>query len=398
MTDERLKEYSFDPADDEMWRMGSDVDWIRGDYVCGLKHPGQFAQEYPWLVANRLFAETMVKANAEMVKSIIGALISWRVCTIRQLRAGLSVVPVPDFQRDEPNLYGALCRLGVINIGFDMRERFEHITLPEVWVSIGNKQQPIIDALRLLDPGDWLRKLMSSTRLYNARPHARHNTFASHVGVSLLADERVKMVGGDGWGSFRLIDRQAVAESGLNHISSTDLVALCDNNLMAGIEVQGQRVNMEVKVANWTKLLSYSPMQRRGLLCIWLLIRKAGVGVYPAFTNLIERTRQMGEMMVGDPTVASRMGIAYWDDWFDHGKPTGRLGEYTDMFGTQRSMFDPKWKEYTPTPRPFSTLENWGWQVMRDAIREHWGWDASGWVMPEALRGNFYGFSKGDDE
>ena len=75
------------PDDSELWKMGSDADWIRGSIVATDEHPGVLAQRHQWLVANRLFAESMIRANGELVTSIIGALLSWRVCTIDQLRA-----------------------------------------------------------------------------------------------------------------------------------------------------------------------------------------------------------------------------------------------------------------------------------------------------------------------
>ena len=79
------------PDDRALWPMGSDADWIRGSDVANNEHPGVLAQRHQWIVPNRLFAESMVKANSELVTSIIGALLSWRTCTVDQLRAGLSV-------------------------------------------------------------------------------------------------------------------------------------------------------------------------------------------------------------------------------------------------------------------------------------------------------------------
>ena len=79
------------PDDRALWPMGSDADWIRGSDVANNEHPGVLAQRHQWIVPNRLFAESMVKANSELVTSIIGVLLSWRTCTVDQLRAGLSV-------------------------------------------------------------------------------------------------------------------------------------------------------------------------------------------------------------------------------------------------------------------------------------------------------------------
>lgn len=388
----------FDPAAEGMWSLGSDVDWIRGDYVNGLEHPGQFARRHPWLVANRLFAESMVKSNPRTVAAIVGALMSWRVCTIGQLHAGLSTLPVPDFQRDEPNLYGALCRLGVINIGFDPRERLEDITLPYTWISMGNKATLIRDALSGIESGQWFRKALASSRLNAMRVHARHNTFASHVGLALASDPRTRLVGGDGWGGFRFIDAQAVAESGMNRMSSTDVVALCGNNVLAGIEVQVTSNDIEKKIRNWATLLAYSPMSRRGLLCVWLLVRDTAYGQYPSTANVIRRSRELSEMMVGEPSVAARMGFTTWEEWFDHGRPTDGFGSYEDMLGVRRSMFDDEWRRHTPHVGRLDAIDEWGWRVMRDSLAREWGVDARGWTMPDAYRGGFYGFAKGGSE
>lgn len=386
---------TFDPDAPGMWSLGSDVDWIRGDYVHDLEHPGQFAQRHPWLVANRMFAESMVKANARTVTAIVGTLMSWRVCTIDQMRAGLSRLPVPEFRRDEANLYGALCRLGVVNIGFNPRERLEGIELPDVWISMGNRATLIRDALSDIESGAWFRMMLASSRLSAMRVHARHNTFASHVGLALAHDSRARLTGGDGWGGFRLIDPQAVAESGLNRMSSTDVVALCGNNVLAGIEVQATSNDVEKKIRNWARLLAYSPMNRRGLLCVWLLIRDTAQRQYPCTQPVVRRARELSEMMVGEPSVASRMGVATWEEWFDGGRPTDGFGEYEDMLGVRRSIFDDAWREHTPTVRPLDTITNWGWREIRDALASQWGVNAAGWRMPEEYRGGFYGFAKG---
>ena len=395
MTDDAIP---FDPDDPSLWMLGSDVDWIRGDYVARLEHPGQFARQHPWLVANRLFAESMVRSNPKAVTAILGALLSWRVCTIGQLHAGLSAYPVPDFARDEPNLYGALVRLGAINIGFDQRERLEGVTVPQVWASMGNTASYIRDTLSCFESGAWLRMALTSSRLSAMRVHARHNTYASHCGLMLARDARTKLVGGDGWGGFRLIDPRAVSEAGLNRVSSTDIVALTGGNVLAGIEVQAGANNMDKKLSNWARLLANSPMGRRGLVCVWLLIKDATRGEYPYLNPVLRKTSDMGEMMVGHPSVAQRMGVATWEEWFDHGRPTEGFGSYTDLLGAKRSIFDDEWSRYTPSVRPLDTVEQWGWQVMRDALKREWGVNADGWRMPDAYRGGFYGFAKGGSD
>lgn len=383
-----------DPDDPAYFQLGSDVDWIRGDYVHGLEQPGVFARRHPWIVANRLFAETMVRSNPEQVLSILGALFSWRVCTISQLQAGLAIHGAPPFDRTEPNLYGALLRLGAISIGFDKRENLEGITLPQVWITVGKDSKLVKRTVNLINDKGWLKKTLTTTLFSAMRVHARHNTFASQLGLALAHDKRTRFTGGDGWGAFRTIDAQAVAEVGLNRVSSTDVVASLANNVLAGMEVQSSSHNLDTKIANWSKLLAYSPMNRRGLLCVWLFIKRAD-GEYCSYKSIFDKAKDLPEMMVGNPTVAQRMGHARWDDWFDHGQPTEHFGCYEDMLGATRSIFDMSWSNVAPTPRPMSAINDWGWQVMRDAIRQEWGWDASKWVMPEKYRGDFFGFIQG---
>ena len=132
-------------------------------------------------------------------------------------------------------------------------------------------------------------------------------------------------------------------------------------------------------------------MKRRGLICVWLQIPKANEG-YESFNAVIQRTQGMTEMVVGNPTVSQRMGVAVWDEWFEHGIPTDRFGEYTDMSGTRRNIFSDEWAQYTPQVRDVRKVSEWGWDVTRDIIKKDWGWDVSGWTMPEAYRGGFYGF------
>jgi len=386
----------FDPDSPELWLNGSDVNWIKGGYANSMQSPGVFARDQQWFVANRLFAETMVRNNPQAVMNIIGALFSWRVCTTGQLADGLAAGPVPEFDRDEQNLYGALCRIGAISVGFDTREYFEHARRPDTWLTIGNDSSLVRDAINLIDRSQMTKQLLSGgTLLRSMRVHARHNTYASHVGVSLVHDDRVRFAGGDGWGAFRRIDANAVAKVGLNKVSSTDVVTLLSNNVMAGIELQTSTHTIQPKIQNWAKLLAYSPMSRRGLMCIWLFVRRATNQGYSQFKPLFEHAREMTEMTVGDPSVAQRMGYATWDEWFDHGEPTGLFGTYTDMMGVRRSMFDERWRGITPTPLPLESVDEWGWRLMRDGIYRNFGWDASSWSMPDKYRGGFFGFAKG---
>ena len=190
---------------------------------------------------------------------------------------------------------------------------------------------------------------------------------------------------------------QAVSEAGLPHSCSTDITALASNNVLAGIEVQVHPNNMSQKISNWSKLLAYSPMQRRGLICIWLLIRDTSQWQYPALGSIIETASHADEMLVGDPSVASRMGIRVWDDWFDEqGNPTGGIGTYRGHAERERSMFSPDWSRCTPSTKPVTTIRDWGWTVMDETIRHQWGWDVSGWRKRKHTGGGFYGYIGGE--
>lgn len=381
----------FDPNDEDLWKAGSAADWYKGNDMFGLEHPGLFAQSHPWFVANKLFAESMVKANSETVSSILGALLSWKTCTAGQLRAGLSVKGAPPFERDEPNLYGAMNRLGIINVGFSQSERLYGQTVNHVWLSPSNSPKLINRAMRLYGMEKWMRDTMAVSYYAGNRFHVRHNTYAAHAGLMLARDKRVRFASGDGWGKFRSVDPQAVAESKVGKACAADVVALCGNNVLAGIEIQASNGELDRKMQNWARMLAYSPMRRRGLVCVWLQIPKANEG-YESFNAALQRARGMTEMVVGDPTVSQRMGIAVWDEWFEHGVPTERFGEYTDMGGTRRSIFDDSWSGCTPQVRDVRSVSEWGWDVARDIIKKDWGWDVTGWTMPEAYRGGFYGF------
>lgn len=384
----------FDPADPILWANGSDVDWTRGDWIESSATLTALGMRNPWLVTNRKVAEAEIRAHPQEVTAIAGALLSWRVCTASQINAGLTSTPTPPFTRTSPNLYGAMCRLGIINIGFSPTERLTQTMVDQTWISMGNDAKLVRRGLAFAAPGPWIAKALTPGRLSAMRSHARHNTYAAHAGLALVHDERIRLTGGDGWGAFRLIDPQATAEAGLNLISSTDLVALTQDNVLAGIEVQAHSNRMEQKIENWTRLLAASPMRRRGLLCIWLLIPNPR-GQYPAAQTIFDRIASSDQAMAGDPPVVDRIGIARWDEWFDHGRPTEALGRYTDPLGRTGSIFDPKWKPVTPDIADPGRVGEWGWQVMRDQIRRHWGWDPSGWSMPEAYKGGFHGFTTG---
>ena len=389
----------FDPEDPMLFAMQSDLDWVRGDYVATLPHPVATASEpgNGWIMPYRSVAERMIRDDPETALALVGALFSWRTVTVDQLRAGLCNMPLPAFDRDNPNIYGALARLGVINVGFSKRERLEHIRVPQVWLAIGNDRSNVESILSLTGQRPWFRKGLTAGVMYGIRQHARHNTFAAHVSLAACHDPRVQLTGGDGWGGFRLLDAQAQAESGAHIAAATDATILTDTNVMAGIEVQVGTSKIKDKMDRWAHMLAYSPMARRGLVCIWLStpMPHAGASNFPA---IMEGVSQLPEMAAGVPPVAHRMGYATWDEWFDHGRPTGMFGEYTDVFGVRRSIFDPAWRQYTPRHvHGIDGIRDWGWRQMRSELYNAWGWDTGSWRFADKWRGGFYGFATPHD-
>ena len=130
----------FDPADKRLYAYDSDVDWWRASHMATLEKPVKVAARdgNEWMMPYWKVAEAMVRAQPETVDAIISSLFAWRTATVSQLRAGLCDMPLPAFNRHEPGLWGALNRLGIINVGFSRRERIEGITLPQVWVGVGD--------------------------------------------------------------------------------------------------------------------------------------------------------------------------------------------------------------------------------------------------------------------
>lgn len=389
------QEYSFDPTEPDLWSMTSNVDWIPGAWVAGLDEVGALAEANPWIVRNRRYALSRAAKERDTVLGIIGALMSWRVCTVRQLQAGLAQNGAPDFDRDSQNLYGALIRLGVINVGTSVTERRLLRRIDEIWLSIGNDTKLIRQFLKDIDEPAWLSQIIAHGTLSSMRQHARHNTFATHAGIMLGNDPRVKFTGGDGFGAFRAVDRQALDDSGMSTRKSMDIMVAGTNNTLTGIEVQAGGSQLEYKLVSWINFLQHSPMNRRGILCVWLFLPYLKTGYYPPFHALFERMRGNDSLLVGNPDIGTRMGWALWSDWFDRTETAPALGEYTDMFGTRRSIFDPAWKRFSPNTASLDNVRNWGWARIRRNVYGTFGWDCGGCTFPERYRGGFYGFYEG---
>lgn len=388
----------FDPDSKRLYAWDSDVDWWRGTYMHDLEKPVRVAARdgNGWMLPYTRIAERMVRDQPDTTAAIMGALFSWRTATIGQLQAGLCDLPVPAFDRGEPNLWGALNRLGMVNIGFSRRERVEGTILPHVWVSVGDNAQLVRKGMEpLADGRPWIRHVMASGMFRNMHAHARHNTFAAHTGLAFCHDPRIRLTGGDGWGAFRLIDPQAAKESGAHPAAGMDVVTLTQGNLLAGIEVQASAgAEFAGKFQRWARFLAFSPMSRRGIVCIWLFVKSRSSDGYADYMSPMRRFATLPEMAAGDPDVATRMGWATWDEWYEHGRPTPLFGTWTDMRGQRRSMFDESWRRYTPGHvNGVQATRDWGWRRMRDELLRVYGWDTAGWTFPDDMRGGFHGFA-----
>lgn len=386
------------PADPGLYGSSNDVDWLMAEYVNESDEPRRMHEANPWIPEARPTAERMIAARHDETLALLGALRSWRVCTVSQLQAGLCPVALPDFDYGANSLYGALLRLGCVNVGFSGRERFERVRVPETWLSMGSVVRSTRRVLKLIGATPAERALLTDTTVKGVgRRHARHNTYAAHVGLTCMRDGRVDFACGDGWSAFKTIDPKAVEDAGLRSGCAADVAVMGRNGVMAGIEVQTGMSYVFDKVRRWKDMLLHSPMDRRGLVCVWLVIGKNGMPLTDSARDaLLTMGADLDGLTSGMPPVGTRMGLAYWNDWYDaKGKPTDGFGTYVDMFGHRRGIFDPQWESFTPDRRPLDEVAEWGWRTMRGQIRDYWGWDTPGWAYPDAYRGGVNGFVTG---
>lgn len=391
----------FNPNDPKLWALGSDADWIYGDYIHDMISNDMMRETPAWMVRRERSAAKMVRDHSATVLAILGSLMAWRVLTVSQMQAGLAAdADIPDFLRDIPTLWGAMTRLGLIDIGFSPRERVEGIEVNQVWVALGKNSKLVrrvggILGDKVTGSDRWITATLFSGSGFFSRRHARHNTFTAHAALSAIHNPNVKLVTGDGWGSFKRIDPRAYGDANLSALSAADAVILTHQHTTCCLEVQAAGIQNKGKIENWLSFISHSPMRRRGLLCVWLTI-PASNGIHPNLTNDLLNAGRTPTASVGDPSAGQRIGLASWDEWFDpDGLATDAFGTYQDLFGERRSVFS-GWDGCVP--ERWGNVEdagNWGWDEVRSVIARDWGLDASAWRLPEYLRGGFYGFTKG---
>ena len=391
----------FNPDDPTLWTQGSDVDWIYGDYIHDMMKSGQLQHTPPWLVRDERSALKLIRDNHDTVLAIMGALMTWRVATISQLQAGLAPgADAPDLYRDIPGIYGAMLRMGLIDMGFSPRERLEDIQGPQVWLALGKKSKLVRNITNILKDqitgtDQWINSTLFSGRGFYTRRHARHNTFAAHTALAAIRQPQTALVTGDGWGAFRRIDQHACDAANLTGLSAADVVILTRKHTTCCLEVQAAGFDTTEKLENWMNFLAASPMSRRGLLCVWLTIPNT-TGTQPNLTGNLTKAASTPTAAIGQPSVGQRIGTARWDQWFDaDGRPTKDWGYYTDLFGERRNIAT-GWETTTPPHWGDPALVgDWGWDQVRGMIGREWGLDASTWRMPDHLRGGFHGFLEG---
>lgn len=388
----------FNPLDETLWAGSSDVNWMKGSWVRGNTHPAALAARYPFIPATRSQAESIVRTRSAQVLAILGGLFSWRTCTVDQLRAGLvdDGMMIDAFSRDAPSVWGAMLKLGAIDVGFSKAEIFEGVRVPQTWVQVGSVKNYTKQITSTLGMPAWMRGILTNGQFRATHVFARHNTLTNHVGLACVHDERIKFACGDGWGGFRYIDPQAVADAGGWAGQTADMLAFLDNGITMALELQLHATDVTKKLTAWANFLAHSPLARRGLVNVWLQPPLPDGG-YTSYMKSFRVASQLDAMTVGTPMVAERMGYARWEEWFDpDGHPDTHWGEYEDLTGTRRSVFDSTWRASTPTLNPVAGVQDWGWALMDERIRQAWGWDISGWRKPDTLRGGFYGFAGRD--
>ena len=153
----------FDPLDDALWARGSDVDWLKGTWVHAYTHPASLHERHPFIPVTVKQAEHLVRRHPGQVLAILGSLLSWRVCTVDQLVAGLAadVDGIEPFHRDAPTVWGALLRLGVIDVGFSRTEFLEGRRINQVWVAMGSEVMLTRRITNILGVPAWMRDVLS---------------------------------------------------------------------------------------------------------------------------------------------------------------------------------------------------------------------------------------------
>lgn len=387
---------TLDPMDPNLYGGSNDVTWYKGnDILHAFANDRTLLRErMPWFVDNWNTAKAMIRKQSAPTIRILSALASWRCCTTDQLADGLTAGPIPPFTRDEPNLWGALCRLGVLTVGFSGIEAMSGRTVPHVWVAVTLGRTDTDRVLRRAGVPAWLTRCWANSEGTYLHRHAYHNTTAAHLGLTLARHPQARWTCGDAWCRFVSVDPEAAADAHVSVAAGGDVAALLDNNALFEIEVQSSLLDVPGKMDRWMRMLAASPMSRRGLGCVWMLIPRRGT-VIPADAGerLEAMIREHEEAAI--PEVAARIGWARWDDWYDHrGRPAERFGLYRDANGNTRSMFDPMWAQFMPAHvLPLDEACAWGWRQARERIASWWGFDPRMWAMPMELRGGFNGFA-----
>lgn len=383
------------PLQQGLFDGSAEVDWLYGEYVRSLsKDYKRLAAREQWIVWDRRRAQLMVAAQRDAAVGVVGALLSWRSACVSQLQAGLCSVPVPSFDRSRETLWGALLRLGVIDVGFSKTERWGGLEVPETWIALSHREENLKRLLRLLDLPQWYAAVLSSGKLHGQRVYAFHNMMCDHVGLAAIHDPRFSFSAGDGWCNLRSLDEKALRQSGsVTSIAGGDVLMMTRGGVAVAVEGQGTLQSVEEKMRRWMRFLASSPMEYRGIVCVWLRMPNPHYGGEPDLAHVLERLRDDPLMLAGRSVpVSMRLGVASWGDWFDPmGRPAEGFGVFSDSFGIPRSVFDGEYSDNAPAAADASSLTGWGRGVLAETFRRVWGLDTSGWAVPDSYLGGFPG-------
>lgn len=377
-------------TDPLLWVNGSQGFWVKGASIIATP---SLADNLPFVVKDQHNAWALIRHQKQVVVTIFETLLMWRTVEITQLPA-LTKSVLPDFSWDTPNVYGALLRLGVINIGFDSTGMLTGKPRA-IFLSIGSVEVLNKRFLKQLHIPAYMNTLLNAPagRLTATRQATMHNVLTAHVGVEALTDKRVQAVAGDGMSSFRMLTPSL---STVSNGAGGDMTIFFTNGVSMAVEVQRTTIKLLDKMSRWLDALAQSDMRERGLLCVWLLPRNVTNGAYASVQSYVDKIRELPVSGVADSTgvlAGSRMGVVEWDTWFDsYGRLTDRFGFFVDVFGHERYVMD----FAGSMPIDWDKASHWGFRQVDSVLGDVFHVDTSMWSHPECLAGGLGGLTVRD--
>ena len=357
-------------VDSRVWQEGSQVIWLTGDIISKSSHKTLWNQSFTWIPVMEKQAVAIVREYQPFVIRLLELLLSWRSLSLSQVEMMCTSIPVPRFDRERVNVWGALVRLGVIRVGF----LFSDLVLRdsgEVFVCLSALHDKNYRLLRLLGVADDMaHNYLLSKYIHSPHVAVKHNVYAAHVGWSLYRDSRVRTVGGDGVGGFRYF---APANS-VNQAAAMDCVVFPRQGGVLGIEVQSDARIFD-KMERWIHFLSVVP----DMWCLWLIIPNASHQTM----NPRVFTRYQSDSRLLTHQIGTRLLWANWSDWFtpEGLKRSHGWGIVHDFLGHTLPVLDTV-KGDTWDWSPAST---WLWYSVCSTISTHYHLDVTTMKPPAAL-------------